>query len=150
VQPAGEVRACDARIVLVEPMIAHPPSAWADAERRFHAAYLRDSSSFPRTAVVVSWTTHKGATGAGAAGLLGMAASAWRNGAAHHDGVEVTVRRSEDLARSMAFSIDPGPEPLRPSGSSTGILVGGFDTHAITCLEVDGRLLWPTMNPIER
>lgn len=86
----------------------------------------------------------------GALGLLVMGANALRHRTVPHAGVEVSVVREGDPTRSMAFSIDPGPTPLRPTGTSTGVLVGGFGTNAIACLEVDGQVVWPTANPIER
>jgi len=112
----------------VDSMIASPPSAWADAERRFHLAYLQDPEPFPRSRVSVTWTTrrHSG-------GNLGL-----------------FVVLESDPSRSMAFSIDSGPTPLRPEGTSSGVLAGGFCTNVITCLEVDGQVLWPMGNPVER
>jgi len=110
-------------------MIASPPSAWADAERRFHLAYLEDPEPFPRSRVSVTWTTRRDSEGS----------------------LELFVVLESDPSRSMAFSIDlGGSTPLRPEGTSSGVLVGGFGTNAITCLEVDGQVLWPMLHPVER
>ena len=128
----------------MDPLIASPPSAWAEAERAFHLTYQAGADSLPRRAVRVTWTTRRlGDRG-------GFLLSALREGSGAHDGVEVTVAPAAEPGRSMVFSIDPGPTPLRPEGATAGVLVGGFGSNAVCCLEVDGRVVWPTMNPVER
>lgn len=150
------------------------PSAWADAQRELHAAYDRDPTPFPRQPVQVTWVTRGdldpmpspdpafdgepradvagGSVLIGApkalGGFLWRIATAWRHGVVPHDGLEVTVI-AED-GGSMTFTLSPDPAPHRPKGSTDGVLVGELGTNAAACLEVDGRVLWPTTPPVER
>lgn len=78
-----------------------------------------------------------------------MVTSAWRDGVVHYEGVEVTVTAVGVPGRSMTFPI-ASPAPLHSSGASRGVLVGGLGTNAVACLEVDGQVLWPTANPVQR
>ena len=75
--------------------------------------------------------------------------SSFRHGVTAHDGLELTVT-SEGDGTSMTFSLGPKPAPYRPSGRSTGVLVGELGMNAVACVEIAGRVLWPTTPPVER
>lgn len=143
----------------MDPWIASPPSRWADAEREFHLAYLKDPTPFPRQPVTVRWAAqsrsqppaHFVALALWFVGIsLHSLSIRWRTGAWPEPEFEVpSLRVTDAQGRTVWFPIDPGPAPFEGTGAQPGVLVGGHGSNAIACVEVAGRTLWPTGHPEE-
>lgn len=118
------------------------PAAWPDAQRAFHLAYLDDPAQFSRRPVRVTWVTLRQR-----GGVVGLARTMWWLGAGRHEGVEVTVIDGE-TAEAMWFSVADEEVPPKPGGSTTGVLVGELCTNAVCCVEVEGGVIWPAVNPV--
>ena len=123
--------------------IASPPSAWADAEREFHLAYLQDPAGpYPRTEVGISWLAHDKEQG-----LLEQLFEAARGRPTAIDMVAFLLVSTD--GRSMSFDAQPEHALAERWGSVHGVLVGGLGSNAIACIEVTGQVIWPMFNPTE-
>lgn len=140
--------------------IASPPSRWADSEREFHLAYLEDPTPFPRQPVTVSWKADRADTPpthpiawifwaiskAVRALWTRYRTGAWPLPRFEVHGLSVTL---DDRSRRMGVPIDSSTAPLERDGTRDAVLVGGFGSNSISCIEMDGRTYWPNGHPVE-